>query len=121
LDVNSINGGTINLPSISAAGDNLKFVVSTEKSTAMTIKSASGDKFFGKVTLDKSDGSSRAIQNNVKSGSNNTITLAGTSASSGGKAGDVIECIAVDTEFWLVNANLTTTGAATSCDVFSNT
>ena len=121
LDVNSINGGTISLPSISAAGDNLKFVVSTEKSTAMTIKSASGDKFFGKVTLDKSDGSSRAIQNNVKSGSNNTITLAATSASSGGKAGDVIECIAVDTEFWLVNANLTTTGAATSCDVFSTT
>ncbi len=121
LDINAINGGTINLPSISAAGDNLKFVVLTEKSTAMRIKSASGDKFFGKVTLDKSDGSSRAIQNQAKSGTNNTITLDSDSATRGGKIGDVIECIAVDTGFWLVNANLTTSGAASSCSIFSIT
>ncbi len=121
LDVNSISGGTINLPAISSAGDNVKFIVTTEKSTSMSIKSATGDKFFGKCTLDKDDGSARAIQNQAKSGTNNTITLDSDSATQGGKVGDVIECIAVDNDFWLVTAHLTTSGAASSCSIFSTT
>ena len=121
LDGNSINGGVINLPAISSAGDNVKFIVSTEKGTAYTIKAGSGDKFFGKATLDKTDGSARAIQNQAKSGTNNTITLDSDAATTGGKAGDVIECIAVDSEFWMVTAHLSTSGAASSCSIFSTT
>ena len=122
LDCDSIaSSGTpkIFLPAITGVGDNLKFIVDIESNATMEIQSSGDDRFYGKVTLDKLDGSARAIQSISESTSvNSTITaieLGRLSNTTGCKIGDVIECIAKDTNSWLVTAHLTTTGSATSC------
>jgi len=120
LDASGINGGDVQLPSASA-GLYLEFYISVESTTAFKIKTATGDKMYGKAVVLSTTDDNFTTDFQAKSGSRTVVSIDSNSATTGGKVGDMITCLAVDDEFWLVNANLTTTSANPgSASVFKN-
>jgi len=106
--LNSTSGFTVTLPS-AAPGVVFKFIIIGANTGAISIATATGDYVYGKavVTSNSATGQSRVgtvAQNN----SRNEINLDPDGNDSGGREGDVIEVVAIDSNYWLVTANLTT-------------
>ena len=106
--LNSVSGFVITLPA-AAPGVVFKFIIIGANTGNISIVTATGDYVYGKavVTSNSATGQSRVgtvTQNN----SRNEINLDPDSTSSGGRQGDVVDIVAVDSTNWLVTANLTT-------------
>lgn len=109
--LNSVSGLAITLPA-AAPGIVFKFIVIGVGTGNININTASGDYVYGKaiVTSNSATGQSRVgtVPSNVN---RNNIILDPDSDISGGRQGDVVELVAVDSTNWLVTANLTTSSA----------
>ena len=104
----------ITLPT-AEAGLNFTLVMGGVMADA-TITAATGDCFFGNVTVVSTTAdkiSSDEIVLSAQTATNSDVaTLNGTASTSGGNAGDILNCIAVDNIHWLLSGTLTTTHAA---------
>jgi len=122
LDADAINGDTVRLPTC-AAGLYFKFVFITTKTTEFNITTANAgtsgtvQRFIGKVSVESTTDEQRAVQivaNTGNSYDNDTLSLDGDSATSGGNQGDVIEIYGAtisSVATWVVDARLTTSNA----------
>ena len=101
----------ITLPT-AEAGLNFTFVMGGVMNAA-TITTGTGDGFFGNVTVVSTTDDKISSDEIVVAGGtvtdSNVATLDGDAATSGGNAGDVLTCIAVDATSWLLSGTLTTT------------
>tara|TARA_R110002012_G_scaffold158967_3_gene320570 strand:- start:231 stop:1103 length:873 start_codon:yes stop_codon:yes gene_type:complete len=122
VDANTLNGGTVTLPTC-AAGLYFKFIFITTRGTEFNIVTANAgtsgtvQRFIGKVSVESTTDEQRAVQivaNTGNSYDNDTLSLDGDSATSGGNQGDVIEIYGAtisSVATWVVDARLTTTNA----------
>jgi len=122
LDANAINGDTITLPTC-ADGLYFKFLFITTKGTEFNIVTANAaasgtvERFIGKVVVQSTTDDQIAVQRVTNTGNtfdNDTLSLDGDSATSGGVEGDIIEiygCTISSVATWVVDARLTTTNA----------
>jgi hypothetical protein len=122
LDANAINGDTITLPTC-ANGLYFKFLFITTKGTEFNIVTANAgtsgtvERFIGKVVVQSTTDDQIAVQRVTNTGNsydNDTLSLDGDSATSGGMEGDVIEiygCTISSVATWVIDARLTTTNA----------
>ena len=110
--LNSVNGFDITLPA-AAPGIVFKFIVIGVGTGNIDINTASGDFVYGKaiVTSNSATGQSRVGTVASSAGNRNNIQLDPDSTSSGGRQGDVVDVVAVDSTNWLVTANLTTSSS----------
>ena len=110
--LNSVNGFDITLPA-AAPGIVFKFIVIGVGTGNIDINTASGDFVYGKaiVTSNSATGQSRVGTVASSAGNRNNIQLDPDSTSSGGRQGDVVDIVAVDSTNWLVTANLTTSSS----------
>ena len=125
LDANAINGDTITLPTC-ADGLYFKFLFITTKGTEFNIVTANAgtsgtvERFIGKVVVGSTSDDQVAVQRVANTGNsydNDTLSIDGDSATSGGIEGDVIEIYGVtisSVATWFVDARLTTTNATPS-------
>ena len=119
LDSNALAGGTVTLPTC-AAGLYFKFLFITTSNTEFNIVTANAgtsgtvQRFIGKVSVESTTDDQRAVQivaNTGNSYDNDTLSLDGDSATSGGAQGDVIEIYGAtisSVATWVVDARLTT-------------
>lgn len=122
LDSNALAGGTVTLPTC-AAGLYFKFLFITTSNTEFNIVTANAgtsgtvQRFIGKVSVESTTDEQRAVQivaNTGNSYDNDTLSLDGDSATSGGAQGDVIEIYGAtisSVATWVVDARLTTSNA----------
>ena len=122
IDANTLSGGTIVLPT-AAAGLYFKFVIVDASSTAfkITTNNAAGSgtvqRFIGKVVVNSTTDDQVAVQKVINTGNtfdNDTLSIDGDAATSGGNEGDVIHlhCATISSvATWVVDARLTTTNA----------
>ena len=122
VDANTLNGGTVTLPTC-AAGLYFKFIFITTRGTEFNIVTANAgtsgtvQRFIGKVSVESTTDEQRAVQivaNTGNSYDNDTLSLDGDSATSGGNQGDVIEIYGAtisSVATWVVDARLTTTNS----------
>ncbi len=122
LDANAINGDTITLPAC-ADGLYFKFLFITTKGTEFKIVTANAagsgtvDRFIGKVVVGSTTDDQVAVQRVTNTGNsfdNDTLTIDGDSATSGGIEGDVIEIYGATISSiatWVVDARLTTSNS----------
>ena len=110
--LNSVSGLVITLPA-AAPGIVFKFIVIGVATGNIDINTASGDYVYGKaiVTSNSATGQSRVGTVASSAGNRNNIKLDPDSNSSGGRQGDVVDIVAVDSTNWLVTANLTTSSS----------
>ena len=101
----------ITLPS-AEAGLNYRFVMGGVMAGA-TITAGTGDTFFGNITLTSTTDDKISNDEIVVAGGtvadSNVATLDGDAATSGGNAGDMLTCVAVNATSWLLTGKLTTT------------
>ncbi len=122
IDANALAGDTVTLPTC-AAGLYFKFLFITTSNTEFNITTANAgtsgtvQRFIGKVSVESTTDEQRAVQivaNTGNSYDNDTLSLDGNSATSGGAQGDVIEIYGAtisSVATWVVDARLTTTNA----------
>ena len=100
----------ITLPT-AEAGLNYTFVMGGVMNAA-TITCGTGDGFFGNITLTSTTDDKISNDEVVVAGGDvadsNVATLDGDAATSGGQAGDVLTCVAVNDTAWLLTGKLTT-------------
>jgi len=107
---------SITLPA-AAAGLNFKIVLGVETTAGADLLCASGDCFFGIVSLYGSDTADQTgVQQQITHataiaapGSYDTMDFVAATATLGGVAGDVINVVAVDDVAWLATCDLHTT------------
>jgi hypothetical protein len=101
----------ITLPT-AEAGLNFTFVMGGLMAGG-TVTTGTGDCFFGNVTLVSTTADKLSSDEIVVAGGtvgdSDVATLDGDAATSGGNAGDILTCIAVDVTHWLLSGTLTTT------------
>ena len=105
----------VTLPS-AEAGMEFDFVFFIDTTAGATIVAASGDCFFGTLTVNsatKTKSSAQSIDHATAIGtvaSYDNLDFVHDSQTLGGKAGDSVKCIAVDSTAWMVNGALMTDG-----------
>tara|TARA_Y100001963_G_scaffold120882_1_gene169022 strand:+ start:414 stop:917 length:504 start_codon:yes stop_codon:yes gene_type:complete len=110
----------ITLPA-ATPGMNFKIILTVGSAHAQNIAAASGDGFYGKVTVTKSAGTDKnATQTVVKGSATDYIKLHTSTTTLGGNAGDVIELVCLTKGFWLVDARLSSTGNPGSTAVLAD-
>ena len=110
----------ITLPA-ATAGMHFKFVLAVGSAHANRIAAASGDGFYGKVTVTKSAGTDKnATQTVVKGSAKDFISLHTSTTTLGGNAGDVIELWCYEDGYWNVDARLSCTGNPGSIAVLTD-
>tara|TARA_S200002703_G_scaffold89256_1_gene77046 strand:+ start:1224 stop:2075 length:852 start_codon:yes stop_codon:yes gene_type:complete len=122
VDSSTLDGDTITLPG-AVAGRELEFVLEEESTTAFFIEAATGDNFIGRVIL--TDGTSTKVDRETKSTSSSTnidkLRIDSNAANTGGQVGDRFTCRAVDDRYWLVSAELSSSGTITTAGGFFTT
>tara|TARA_R110000824_G_scaffold397749_1_gene600943 strand:+ start:61 stop:567 length:507 start_codon:yes stop_codon:yes gene_type:complete len=105
----------VTLPS-AEAGMEFDFVFFIDTTAGATIVASSGDCFFGTLTVNsatKTKSSAQSIDHATAIGtvaSYDNLDFVHDSQTLGGKAGDSVKCIAVDSTAWMVNGALMTDG-----------
>jgi len=123
IDAASLAGSNIILPT-AAAGRTFEFLIKTGSTTPFEIRTSTGDLFYGRAIL--ADSSNTYVEHSTAAESfaatTNIIKIDSNGTTNGGQEGDRITIRAVDATYWLVSAELTTSGNATSAgSVFSST
>ena len=105
----------VTLPS-AEVGMEFDFVFFIDTTAGATIIASSGDCFFGTLTVNsatKTKSSAQSIDHATAIGtvaSYDNLDFVHDSQTLGGKAGDSVKCIAVDSTAWMVNGALMTDG-----------
>tara|TARA_R110002020_G_scaffold87533_1_gene215726 strand:+ start:37 stop:543 length:507 start_codon:yes stop_codon:yes gene_type:complete len=105
----------VTLPS-AEAGMEFDFVFFIDTTAGATVVASSGDCFFGTLTVNsatKTKSSAQSIDHATAIGtvaSYDNLDFVHDSQTLGGKAGDSVKCIAVDSTAWMVNGALMTDG-----------
>ena len=105
----------VTLPS-AEVGMEFDFVFFIDTTAGATIVASSGDCFFGTLTVNsatKTKSSAQSIDHATAIGtvtSYDNLDFVHDSQTLGGKAGDSVKCIAVDSTAWMVNGALMTDG-----------
>ena len=122
VDAATLDGNTITLPG-AVAGREIEFVLEADSTTAFFIEAANGDNFFGRVIL--TDGTSTKVDRETKATSNSgnvdKLRIDSNATNTGGQVGDRFTCRAVDAQYWLVSAELTSSGTITQAGGFFTT
>tara|TARA_A100001515_G_scaffold96858_1_gene77799 strand:- start:476 stop:985 length:510 start_codon:yes stop_codon:yes gene_type:complete len=107
----------VTLPS-AEAGMVFDFVFFQDTTAGATIVANTGDCFFGTVKVFSTTADQGAVQQSVTHAdaigtvaNYDNLDFVHDSTTLGGKAGDSVRCIAVDSTAWMVDANLVTDGA----------
>lgn len=104
------SGMRISLPP-AVAGMKYTFNFVAGVSSQWTIISSSGDEFFGKIELHSTSQDASAIQIEQLGNGSGTLTFESDSSHTGGSAGDVVTCIAIDDTSWFVSGSLSTSNS----------
>jgi len=117
LDLNTMNGADITLPS-AEAGAFIDFQMESGSSSATTeIKAASGDVFKGRVIIYETGADDYHVD--YAGATDDQISLSSQGTTTGGSEGDTLRFICYDDGTWYVDGHLTTKSTITLAEPFS--
>jgi hypothetical protein len=117
LDLNTMNGADITLPS-AEQGAFIDFQMESGASSATTeIKAASGDVFKGRVIVYETGADDYHVD--YAGATDDQISLASQGTTTGGSEGDTLRFICYDDGTWYVDGHLTTKSTVTTVAAFS--